>query len=176
MNPNKNYTGAGLIAIAIILFWVLALPFYDRVSDLDATIKEREDLLNSRNAIMANIRELNKEYQKRISDIAKLSAIVPSKKSVAEVLSSLNDMSTRNGVGLVNSSITGQKSNDNINPYELLALDMNLNGSYIALTNFLKALESNLRLVDISSIDAASGTGKSAILNFVVKGNAYYLK
>ncbi len=173
---NKNYIGAGLTAIAIILFWALTLPLYDRVSDLDVAIKEREDLLNSRNAIIANIRELNKEYQKRISDIAKLSAIVPSKKSVAEVLSALNDMTTRNGVGLVNSSITGQKSNDNINPYDLLALDMNLNGSYIALTNFLKALESNLRLVDISSIDAATGSGKSAALNFVVKGNAYYLK
>ncbi len=173
---NKNYTGAGLIAVAIILFWALTLPLYNRISDLDAAIKEREDLLNSRNAIIANIKALNKEYQKRISDITKISAIVPSKKSVAEALSALNDMSTRNGVVLTNSSITGQKANDNINPYELLALDMNLNGSYIALTSFLKALESNLRLIDIASIDAAAGSGNSKVLNFVVKGNAYYLK
>ena len=177
MGLNKNYIGAGLIAIAIVLFWALALPFYDRISDLDTAIKEREDSLKSRNTIIANIKNLNKEYQKRIPEITKLSAIVPLKKSVAEVLSALNDMSTRNGVGLVNSSITGQKSNDNANPYQLLALDINLNGSYIALTNFLKALESNLRLVDISTIDAAAaGTKNSAALNFVVKGNAYYLK
>ena len=173
---NKNYIGAGLAAVAIILFWVLTLPLYNRISDLDAAIKEREDLLNSRNAIIANIKVLNKEYQKRISDITKLSAIVPSKKSVAEALSALDDMSTRNGVILTNSSITGQKANDNINPYELLALDMNLNGSYVSLTNFLKALESNLRLIDIVSIDAAAGSGNSTVLNFVAKGNAYYLK
>lgn len=165
-----------MTAIAIILFWALALPLYNRVSDLDAAIKEREDLLNSRRTIIANIRELNKEYQKRISDVAKITAIIPSKKSVAEVLSALDDMSNKNGIVLVNSSITGQKANDNTNPYDLLALDMNLNGSYVALTNFLKALESSLRLVDISSIDAAAGSGKSTVLNFVVKGNAYYLK
>lgn len=176
MNPNKKYIGAGLIAIAIILFWALALPLYNRISDLDVAVRERENLFNSRNAIIANIQELNKEYQKRISDVAKMSAIIPSKKSVAEVLSALNDISTKNGIQLINSAINGQKSNDDTSLYDLLTLDINLSGSYIALTNFLKALESNLRLVDITSVDATAGTGNSAALNFIVKGNAYYLK
>lgn len=177
MSPNKNYIGAGLISIAIILFWMFALPFYDRISNLDVAIKEREDLLNFRSNAISNIRKLNREYQKRISDITKLSAIVPSKKSVAEVLSALNDISTRNGIELNSSAITSQKANDNTSSYDLLLLDMNLSGSYLGLINFLKTLESNLRLVDILSIDAAAaGTGNSNLLNFVVIGNAYYLK
>ena len=110
MSPNKNYIGAGLVAIAIILFWAIALPFYNRVSDLDTAIKEREDLLNSKNTIIANINNLNQEYQKRITEIAKLSAIVPSKKSVAEVLSAINDVSAKNGIELFSSSIASQKT------------------------------------------------------------------
>ncbi len=177
MSPNKNYIGAGLIAMAIILFWILALPFYNRVSDLDAAIREREDLLNSKNAILTNIKELNKEYQKRIPEIAKLSAIVPSKKSVAEVLSAINDISAKNGIELFSSAIISQKTSDaNNSPYNLLSIEMGLNGTYPGLTNFLQALERNLRLVDIASVDAAAGLGSTSILNFVIKGNAYYLK
>src|SRR3989338_7509414 len=177
MNPTKNYIGAGMIAIAMLLFWAMALPLYNSVSDLDAAIKEREDLLSSRNAIVDNIKNLNKEYQKRIPEIAKLSAIVPSKKSVAEVLSAVSDISTKNGVELSGSAIIGQKTSEaDTNPYNLLSLEINLNGNYPGLTNFLRALEKNLRLVDITSVDAASSLGNLSSLNFVVKGNAYYLK
>lgn len=174
---SKNYIGAGLIAIATILFWALAIPFYNRISDLDTAIRDREDLLQSRNAIMANIKNLNKEYQKRIPEIAKLSAIVPAKKSIAEVLSAVDDASAKNGVELFSSAITSQKVFDtDTNPYNLLALEIFLNGNYPGLTNFLKALERNLRLVDIASVDATTNQGNVTILNFVVKGNAYYLK
>lgn len=177
MSPNKNYIGAGLIAMAIVLFWALALPLYNRVSNLDAAIKEREDLLNSRNAILTNIQELNKSYQKRIPEIAKLSSIVPSKKSIAEVLSAIDDISVKNGLELFSSAIIGQNvSGADVNPYNLLSLEMGLNGSYPGLTNFLKSLEKNLRLMDITSVDAATGFGNASTLNFVVKGNAYYLK
>ena len=174
---SKNYIGAGLIAIAVVLFWALALPFYNGISDLDVAVKEREDLLNSRNTIIANIKNLNKEYQKRIPEIAKLSAIVPSKKSIAEILSAVNDVSAKNGIELTSSAIIGQKTSDaDVSPYNLLSLEMGLNGSYPGLTNFLKSLERNLRLVDITSVDAVAGLGTISTLNFVVKGNAYYLK
>ncbi|MEK7076524.1 MAG: type 4a pilus biogenesis protein PilO [Patescibacteria group bacterium] len=174
---RKNYIGAGLIAIAMVLFWSLVLPFYSGISDLDAAIKEREDLLNSRNTIMTNIKNLSIEYQKRIPEIAKLSAIVPSKKSVAEVLSAVDSVSVKNGVQLFSSAIIGQKTSDaDVTPYNLLSLEMGLSGSYPGLTNFLKSLERNLRLVDITSIDAATGLGNTSVLTFVVKGNAYYLK
>ena len=174
---NKNYIGAGLTAITIILFWAMAFPIYNRISDLDVAIKEREELLNSRNTIIANIKRLDAEYQKRIPEITKLSAIVPSKKSVAEVLSAVNDVSAKNGVELFSSSIIGKKTSDaDTSPFNLLALEIGLNGTYPGLTNFLKGLERNLRLVDITSIDAAVGTGTVSVLNFTIKGNAYYLK
>lgn len=177
MIHNKNYIGAGLVAITIILFWVMALPLYNRVSDLDTAIKEREGLLNSRNSILANIDNLNKEYQKRITEINKLSSIVPSKKSVAEVLSAINDISSKNGMELFSSTIIGQRMSDaDINPYSILSIEIALNGSYPGLTNFVRVFEKNLRLVDITSIDATAGSLNTSTLNFTVKGNAYYLK
>ncbi len=177
MNQNKNYIGAGIIAIAILLVWAMALPLYNSISDLDVAITEREDLLASRNAIIANVKNLNTEYQKRIPEITKLSSIVPAKKSVAEVLSAVDDVSIKNGIQLFSSSIISQRTSDTIeSPYNLLSLEIGLNGSYPGLSNFLRALERNLRLVDITSVDGAAGLGNTSILNFVIKGNAYYLK
>lgn len=174
---NKNYLGAGLIAIAMILFWTMAFPLYNEISDLDMAVKERKDIFESSSSVIANIQELNKEYQKRIPDITKLSAIVPPKKSVAEVLSAINDISVKNGIELFSSSITGVKASDSgVSPYNILSLEIGLNGSYPGLTNFLRSFERNLRLVDITSLDATAGLGNTSVLNFVVKGNAYYLK
>ncbi len=174
---NKNYIGAGLIAIAIVLFWALALPLYDAVSDLSTAIQERNDLLASRNTIITNINNLNKEYQKRITEITKLSAIVPAKKSIAEVLSAIDNMATKNGIQLISSTIAGQKNSGTDNsPYNILSMDMSLVGSYPGLTNVLNAFERNLRIMDITSVDAAAVSGNNTSLNFTVKGNAYYLK
>lgn len=174
---NKNYIGAGLIAICMILFWTMVLPLYNDISDLDTAVKERRGILESSSTIIANIQELNKEYQKRIPDIAKLSAIVPAKKSVAEVLSAVDDISVKNGIQLFSSSITGVNASDvSVSPYNILSLEIGLNGSYPGLTNFLRSLERNLRIMDITSVDATAGLGNTSVLNFLVKGNAYYLK
>ena len=130
-----------------------------------------------RTAIITNIKNLNSEYQKRIPEISKLSAIVPSKKSVAEVLSAIDNISIKNGIELFSSAIISQKISDTeFNPYNLLSLEIGLSGSYPGLANFLKSFERNLRLVDITSVDGTAGLGNTSVLNFVVKGNAYYLK
>lgn len=174
---NKNYIGAGLIAIAIVLFWALVLPLYDAVSDLDAAIQERNDLLASRNTIITNINNLNKEYQKRIPEITKLSATVPAKKSIAEVLSAVDNITAKNGIQLISSTIVGQNvSSADTSPYNLLPIDMSLSGNYPGLTNLLGALERNLRLIDITSVDAVAVSLINPALNITIKGNAYYLK
>ncbi len=174
---NKNYIGTGLIAIAIVLFWAFALPLYDAISDLDAAIKDRNSLLSSRNTIITNINNLNKEYQKRTAEITKLSAIVPAQKSIAEVLSAVDNITSKNGIQLISSTIAGQNiSGTDTGSYNILSIDLSSVGSYPGLTNALRAFESNLRLIDITSLDAASGSGNNTSLNFNIKGRAYYLK
>src|SRR3989344_1099401 len=174
----KNYTGAGMISIAIILFWSFVMPTYNRISEIDAAVTERQELLNSRTTIIENIYKLDKEYKKRISDIAKLSTIIPPKKSIAEVVSSIESLSGRNGIELFSSSVTSQKTENDKSPYNILNVEMALNGNYLSLVSFLKGLEKNLRIIDLFSIDASkiAREDNSTLLNFAIKGSAYYLK
>lgn len=176
MPISKNYTGATIIAFAMILFWAFVYPYYHRISELDTAIKDRQDLLDLRKATVANIKSINDEYQKRTLEVKKISSIIPAKKSIAEVVSTLEDISNKNGVELFSSSVTGLKQEASKNPHGTLSIDLALSGNYPSLVNFLKGLERSLRLVDIASIDAALEAGDKTSLTFSVKGSAYYLK
>lgn len=177
MNLNKNYIGASLIAVAGFFIWGWILPGYNTMTDLKALVQERQDLITSRSKIIANIAALTQEYQKRSSDIKKLSSIVPNKKSVAEVVSTLENIASRNGMQLTGETISEQKGDDSA-PYSSILIDVALSGSYTSLAGMLQSLEKNLRLMDVASIDVSPGTSANgaAFLNFRVKITAYFIK
>lgn len=176
MNPNKNYTGAGLIALAIIGIWAWVMPEYNKISELDLALQERQDLYDSRSAILKRIQDMNKQYQEKAADITKISGILPSKKSLAEAVSAIDRIATQSGLQLVSAQLAGEPSNEG-STYNSLPIEITLNGSYPGLVSFLQSAEKNLRIIDITSVDAAaSSVDKPGLLNFSIKGNAYYLK
>lgn len=177
MNLNKNYIGATLIAIAGFFFWGWILPGYNTISELTTLVKERQDLIAARSKIIANIASLTKEYQQRSSDIKKLSAVVPNKKSIAEIVSTMENIASRNGMQVIGETISEQKSNPDAS-YNSVLVDIALGGGYASLVNVLQSMEKNLRLIDVSSIDVNPGvsSGGAIILNFRVKMYVYFVK
>ena len=177
MNPNKNYIGAGLVALALIGAWGWILPEYDQISELNLALEERQELYDSRSAIIKRIQDLNKEYQQRAADITKISSVLPSKKSLAEMVSAVEKLSTQSGLQLISATIAGKPSDSQARAYNLLPIEIAMGGSYPGLVSFLKSAEKNLRIMDVISIDAAAGVvDNPGLLNFSIKGNAYYLK
>ncbi|MEX2090995.1 MAG: type 4a pilus biogenesis protein PilO [Candidatus Paceibacterota bacterium] len=174
MNPNKNYLGAILVSLALIGAWGWVLPEYNKISELNMAINERRALYDSRSEIIKKIHDLNIEYQKRSADITRISSILPDKKSLAEAVSAIEKISTQSGLQLVGTSMSGLPSS--VGTYNLMPIELSLSGTYLGLVNFLQSAEKNLRIIDITSIDAASGSTENTLLNFSIKGNAYYLK
>ena len=177
MNPNKNYFGAGLIALALIGAWGWVLPEYNKISELNVALEERQALYDSRSAIIKRIQNMNKEYQQRAADVAKIASVLPSKKSLAEMVSAIDKLSTQSGLQLVSATMAGKPSDGQGGAYNFLPVEITMSGGYSGLTNFLQSAEKNLRVIDIISIDAAAGlVDKPGLLNFSMKGSAYYLK
>lgn len=174
---NKNYIGASLIAVAGFFIWGWVLPGYNTITELKDLVKERQDLISSRSAIIANIATLTQEYQKRAADIKKLSAIAPNKKSVAEIVSTMENIASRNGMQLTGETISEQKGEEG-SMYSSVLIDVSLSGSYASLVSLLQSLEKNLRLMDVVSIDVSPGTapGSATGLNFRIKMSAYFIK
>ena len=177
MNPDKNYIGAGLIALALIGAWGWILPEYNKISELNVALEERQELYDSRSAIIKRIQDLNKEYQQKAADVTKISSVLPNKKSLAEMVSAMDKLSAQSGLQLVSATIAGKPSNGQAGSYNFLPVEITMSGGYPGLISFLQSAEKNLRIIDFISIDAAAGSAdNSALLNFSMKGNAYYLK
>lgn len=173
---NKNYLGVGLAGLSVIMFWVFAMPIWDRTSLLNGAITEREDILSSREETLRKIDELNRQYQERASDVDRISSVVPDAKSAAELVSTIEAITKQTGIQLV--EITLGDSGSQQQEIQTVFLGLALTGNYPSLTAFLELAEKNLRLIDIQeiSVSHALTPGEQVILNFRIKANAYYLK
>ncbi len=175
MTLSKSYIGAILIAAAGIIFWAFLMPLYDGVGAKREAISQRTTLIETRGGIINNIKELAQEYSKRSSDISHFASVVPAVKSAPELLSSIQALATQNGLQLTTIALSGS-INQNISAYQEQSIDLGLNGSYPAFKSFLMAVERNIRLIDVLSVDASPSSENSDIITFRVKGTAYYLK
>jgi len=173
----KDYIGALLVGLALFSAWTWGLPTYNRISDLKATIKEKEDILSSRNSLIGKIKELNNQYQQRASEIGKLSSVVPKDKSVAEIVSAVENISSRNGLQLINISVSEQGSKPG-DQFSTLAVNIVLNGSYPSMVSFLQDMEKNIRLSDVTAIEASKGNNPNdpSSLNLRLNISMYYIK
>lgn len=175
MSTSRAYIGAFLIAAACLLFWILIMPAYDTIGAQRDALAERTSILESRNAIIANISALTQQYTAHAADIQRFASIVPAQKSAPEIISAIQALASANGLQLTSIALSGGAPQD-LNPYQAQSIDMGLTGSYPSFKTFLEALEKNIRLIDIISIDASPATDNSPIISFRLKGNAYYLK
>jgi len=175
MNLSRAYIGAFLITIAGIIFWILLMPLYDNTMAQREAVTQRAEIIETKSDIIANINATTKEYTDRSSDIARFASIVPAVKSAPEIVSSIQALATQNGLQLKSISLSGN-INQSINPYQEQSVGLELNGDYLAFKSFLMALERNIRLIDVLSIDASPISESSPVISFRIKGNAYYLK
>lgn len=173
---NKTYIGSILVVVAGIIFWVFDMPAYDYVSNSRPAIQLRNDQLASRTKIIDNINNINKEYAKRSAEISRFSFIVPAKKSTAEIVSMSEALASQNGLQLSSLTLGSEQQNQNNTLFNTQPISMSLSGTYPAFRSFLNALEKNVRITDIYSINAAPEQSGSANLLFDIKANAYYLK
>src|SRR3989344_2113898 len=172
---NKNYLGVGLMALAVIIFWIFIMPAFNNISALNEAVSVRNEFLSSRVDILNKIDGLNKEYQKKSQEVAKISSVIPSSKGIAELVSTIEAVTQQTGLQLVEVT-TGGSSNQQ-QELQTISLELGLVGSYQSLVAFLDLIEKNVRLIDIFEIavSQSSTPGAQVVLNFRIKANAYYL-
>ncbi len=172
---TRPYVGAIIIAVAFLAFWVVSMPLYDKVTANREALAERTTLLEGRSAIIASIRAITKQYIEHSADVERFASIVPPQKSAAEIVSAIETLATQNGVQLTTLAV-GPTLTQSQNPFQDQTVEIGINGAYPAFKSFLAALEKNIRVIDITSVDGSPTTENSPIIAFRIKGNAYYLK
>ncbi len=185
-----------IILAVILVVWQLFLPAFNTVSLAREDLKSWEEKVGETESLNQKLIELKKKYEALEAQVKKIEAALPKGQDIPALMIQLEALTSQNGL-ILNSvdfispveakkkkaaeTETGQESTASAVPAGVKSIDMelNLSGNYNSLKNFLKAVESNLRIMDISAINFGSaGSGEtntiSGLTGLLITLTAYY--
>ena len=163
-----------LIGIAISLFFVFTNPVYNDISTLNASVTSYNDALDNSKALEAQRDQLTqKENSISVENLAKLQKLLPQNVDNVRLILEIGQIAQPYGMVLKDvkydattpdttamqtgeGAVQGGAVKTSPNGYGIFDLEFSTSGTYDNFINFTKDLESNLRIVDISSISFSS--------------------
>ena len=145
-----------LILPIILFFAVLVIGFlvlWPLYGDTQAALlikKQNRDNLAERKKLSENLERLISQYNERKNDIASLSKAIPNGQNVSELLVNLEAIASENG--LIFNSVNFKPKDLKAVSVKTLMAEIKVVGSYPAFLNYLKAIETSLRIFDVVSV------------------------
>lgn len=185
---EKLLAGLFIVIIAFGIGFLLLKPSYSQVKNLRTEVKNKEESLAAKQRLFEDIKQLQAQYEEIQEKTKRVLYALPQQADVASLLVQLEAIASQNGMifesvdfqkeQIVEERV-GQKARV-VLPYKTIEIRAEVTGSYNALKNYLKAVESNVRLSDVESI-VFSPAEKAQELNlpvgtysFSLKINSYY--
>ncbi len=170
------------------LFFIVALIVYSSFIRPELVkIQKQRALVVSKETLFANQQTAVEQVQKLISQfqgIAQLqenvSLAMPREESVTTVLNQLQAIAKNAQVGLVSFSVTPLPFEPTKQPLAkrlgTLELNLVLQGPYDSIKNFLRFLETNVRVINVRNfkVAPASSSGPSDSYILTIKAETYY--
>lgn len=183
---NKQGLILTILILALGLFiWQIFLPAYGEVSSLRQERDARQAKLEETVKLKQKLGELDKKYNALGNEAGRMAAVVPQKEDISGLLVQTEALSSQNGLILNSIAFSAPVKKQEAAPSSAdsesslsagaknTVMDINLSGTENAFRNFLKAVESNLRLMDVSSVNF-NVSPSSEPTDFQVKINTYY--
>ena len=170
---TDRFLSSIMIAAAVLVFFFLALPAFDKTRTLNASVKEREGILLEAEAIKARVAELDREIDSKKAEVDKLNVLLPKEKMIPELLSGIESLVAASGMSLTEMNLSELSGQEKI---KKLSGNLKLNGSFVSFMQFLDLLEKNLRLIDLITVDvAAQLTDGARVINYDLRFEVDYL-
>ena len=175
----KNLIAATLIAISGFIFWTLILPTYQFARQIKLVIQERSDILNARLEILNKIENIIADTQNKYTELQRLALVIPEKKGIPELISSIEAVFAKSGNILLALSTSENPSEDK-GTVNRVFVEIGAQGTYSNLVNMLEYIEGNIRIFDVTSFSALAETSTleqpNPLLNFKISGDIYWVK
>jgi len=164
----NNYFNA-LLAGALILFLAVAYlvfigpKFRATQTAIQANLEEQQRLLSDNQKKLANLKSLIELYKKiNPADLQKFNNVLPDSYVPERLFGELEEIIGRGGWLVSNIRISRPEETAEIKNPGQLSLELSLGGiDYSGLKNFLRLMENNSRLFDITAVSFSS-SGNSA--------------
>ncbi len=187
-----------LIALAAAGFFMFTIPLYEEITVLkadadsyDAALNNSKALENERDKLTSKYNSIDKE------DISKLQKLLPDNIDNIRLILEIEKIASPYGMALKDVKYNADES-DKVNTtlssgvqggvsegalardYRILNMEFSVTGNYNNFINFTKDLESNLRIIDISSVAFAANPdfklGPAGIYTYKFNIKTYWLK
>ena len=178
-----------LIAMAIILFFAVIDPQYEKLQTLmkqkednDTMLTLAEQLQRKRDALHDAYNGISGEERE---ELAKL---LPDTVDNVRLILDINNVAEQYGVVIRDIQVTREgdqvqrrqqnvsSSVDTSGDVGTITLSFSIDATYEVFINFMKDLEEALRIVDIRSLDIAAGRGDGVFYSFAITLDTYWLR
>ena len=159
---GADYSQAGIVFLQSEL-----AKYDDIVNSSTKIVSQRDTLVSKKNTITQ-------------ADADRLARLLPSNIDNIRLIIEISQIAQGRGLVAKNISVGDMSQTSSVNigqdnsPYGTLSLKFTVNSSYSNFLNFLKDLENNLRLLDIT--DISFNSTESGFYDFNVTLNTYWLK
>jgi Tfp pilus assembly protein PilO len=170
----RNAIAVVLLAAALAIFFFYTDPTYSSVQALSAQGSQYDQALAKATQLQTLKQSLLARYNSFDTNaINRLSTMLPDQVDNIRLILDLDNLASRYGMGLQNVNIstpgTGSGGSGAVTsiagatePYDALTIQFTTSGTYEQFSQFLSALQSSLRLVDLLNLSISGGGGVSA--------------
>ena len=140
----------GLLIAAMVIYSLLIKPEYQQTNELRGILVAKTDLLSEQQSIISQVEDLLSQYQNsaRIQEIVSLS--LPLKEDTSSIFGQLQALAQANGITIEIFSL--QNLPITKNNLAVLQVSLKVVGQYENFKNFLQGVETNIRVMDLSSM------------------------
>jgi Tfp pilus assembly protein PilO len=178
MNKKIIVTLINLL-VSVILVFVFINPLWASIKTLKTGIAKQEQEVKKVEELVAKIQKLKQAYQEIGGDIEKISLALPSEEDLPYLITQFESLASSNGLLLESVKFTNKEtkkkssrkaeqldqSQEVSSSFSRSSFEIRLNGSYEGLKGYLRALENNVRLMDVEVIDFSAVKGKDVDLS-----------
>ena len=170
---DRRYIITALFFIAaVIVLVVLVYPKYQVVQISSRLVAERQNEFDAQMVLVQEISRLRSQQKQMAEEIAQVADLLPvlTKKSVSDLFVELEGIAAESGllldtVSFTEASSQPQKGKDVIastTAYKTIAAQLKMKGDYRNFKNFVRTIETNKHLMDItlSSISSTAVAGE----------------
>jgi Tfp pilus assembly protein PilO len=155
---NLAILAVALVVLTVAFFFLLWNPQTGRIDDARKRADTEEQNVNALRVELARLQALQKDAPALREQAAKFEAAMPSDPHLAEFILLVQDASNASGIDWVSVSPSPPAAGTT-QGVSVIGIQMNVNGGYFQVQDFLVRLESLERAVKISTVNLAPGPG-----------------
>lgn len=185
------------IIIAVVIFFTFTRPMYDSVQTVQGQISQYNAALDKAQQLQQLKQTLLSKYNSfKPTDLSRLQTMLPTQVDNIGLILDLDTLANQYGMSLENVNITSPNSpgsasagapatsvGANAAGYDSLDVQFTVHGTYAQFEQYLNALQTSLRIVDLVQLTVGGGgnqpsssAGQGRVYTFSVTLQTYWLQ